>query len=125
MRAHRIGAVSYGLWGVAHVAAGWHVYQLALGVEPGLVQGRLFQDAAFLLLNALVAVAVAAALNWRNSRLGWWLNLTCVSITDVAFLVGLVLPGFVPLPAGLVGPALWLTGLAATTLGLRRHPVTD
>ncbi len=43
-------------------------------VDPGVVQGRLFQNAWNLAVFALVALVVAIMMNWRNSHTGYWIN---------------------------------------------------
>ncbi|MFC4158808.1 hypothetical protein [Chitinimonas lacunae] len=84
------------------------MYQLSLGVEAGMVQGRLQQDAWHLLFAALGAMAVAP-MNWRNSRRAYWINLILVSVVDIGFIALIVLPGYMPTRlAGLPGPLLWL-----------------
>lgn len=125
----RIGAVLYGLWALLHVYAAYGVYRLAQGTE-GMVQHRLEQQAAYLLVIALAVLAVAAIWTWRNRRVGYWINLALVSVADVIFLAVVVLPSDMPLTRGLIGPALWILAVIATTLGVifpgrghRRSPV--
>ncbi len=62
---HRIGAVMYAIWGALHVSAAMTVYQLAESVDPGVVQGRLFQSAWKLLFLGLAEIRVALLFNWR------------------------------------------------------------
>ena len=42
---HKIGAVLYLVWGLLHINAAIATYQLGATLEPGLVQGRVYQDA--------------------------------------------------------------------------------
>ena len=114
----RAGAVFYVVWGVLHIWAAWKISELALAQE-GLVQGRLLQLAAYMLGIAATAIVVAVWLNWRNDRVGYWVNLAVVSFADIAFLLVIVLPGYVPLGRGLIGPALWVVALICTTLAQR------
>ena len=62
--------MTYVLWGLLHLQAARLVCQT---LEPGIVQGRIYQDAWNLLFFALFGIIVAVFLNWKNSRLGYWL----------------------------------------------------
>ena len=91
-----------------------------------MVQGRIYQDAFNLLFFALFGIAVAVMLNWKNSRLGYWLNLIVVSAADIGFIIYLIMPGYVPLVPGGLGPLLWVLALVFSTLGiLRSDPEPD
>ena len=116
----RLGAVTYVLWGLLHIQAARLVFMLGSSLEPGMLQGRIYQDAFNLLFFALFAIAVAVKLNWNNSRLGYWLNLVVVSAADIGFIVYLIVPGYVPLVPGGLGPLLWLLAVIFSTLGIRQ-----
>ena len=112
----KLGAVTYVLWGLLHIQAARLVYVLGQTLEPGIVQARIYQGAWNLLFFALFGIAVAVVLNWKNSRLGYWLNLVVISIADIGFIITILLPGYVPLvPAGL-GPLLWIIAVIFSTL---------
>jgi len=114
----KLGAATYVLWGLLHIQAAWGVYKLGQSLDPGMVQARVFQNAWMLLFFALFGIVVAVIWNWRNSRLGYWLNLVVVSSGDIGFILFVLVPGYVPLvPAGL-GPLLWIVALALSTLGI-------
>ena len=100
----KLGAITYVLWGLLHIEAARRVYMLGQSLDPGMVQGRIFQDAWNLLFFALFGIVVAVIWNWRNSRLGYWLNLVVVSAGDIV-------------PGGL-GPLLWVMALVFSTLGI-------
>jgi hypothetical protein len=122
----RLGAIFFSIWGVFHVYVAWQIYSLAL-TQEGLAQGRTFQLAAYMLTIALFAVVVALWRNWRNDRLGYWLNLVVVSWADAIWVLVVVLPGYVPAARGLIPPAFWLAGalfatLAQTKAGGHRQP---
>jgi hypothetical protein len=121
---HRIGAVMYVIWGVLHVNAALNVYKLGQTLDPGMVQGRVFQGAWNLLIFAIVAIVVAAWLNWRNSRLGYWINLIAITATDIGFIVFVLMPAFVPLWPGLLGPTFWVLGGTFATLGILKEQST-
>ncbi len=114
----KLGAVAYVLWGLLHLQAARLVYMLGQTLEPGIVQGRIYQDAWNLLFFALFGIVVAVLLNWKNSRLGYWLNLVVVSAADIGFIVAVLIPGYVPLVPGGLGPLLWVMALVFSTLGV-------
>ncbi len=114
----KLGAVAYVLWGLLHIQAARFVYVLGQSLEPGIIQGRIYQDAWNLLFFALFGIVVAVTLNWKNSRLGYWLNLIVVSAGDIGFIVTIIVPGYVPLVPGGIGPLLWVVALAFSTLGI-------
>lgn len=116
----KLGAVTYVLWGLLHIQAARLVYMLGQSLEPGMVQGRIYQGAWNLLFFALFGIVVAILLNWKNSRLGYWLNLVVISAADIGFIVAILMPGYVPLIPGGIGPLLWVLALAFSTLGILR-----
>jgi len=113
-----LGAAAYVAWGALHLLAAANAFRFAGAVEPGLVQGRLFQGAAYVAVFAVTAVIVALGFNWRNNRPGYWINLLVVSAADIPFVLFIVLPGHMTGPEALLGPTLWLAGVAFSTLGL-------
>ena len=114
----RIGSVLYVVWGLLHIVAAFKVYALGQTLEQGMLQGRIYQDAWNLLFFALFGIVVAVALNWKNSRLGYWLNLVVVSAADIGFIIAVLIPGYAPLMPGVLGPLLWLIALAFSTFGI-------
>lgn len=114
----RSGAVVYVLWGILHIEAARRVYNLGLSLDPGMVQGRILQNAWNLFFFALFGIVVAIWLNWKNDRLGYWMNLIVVSAGDIGFIVFVLMPGYVPWVPGALGPALWLLAALLSTLGL-------
>jgi len=115
MRCNRFWA-----WLSALGKAARFVYALGQWLEPGIVQGRIYQSAWNLLFFSLFAIAVAIALNWKNSRPGYWLNLTVISFGDIGFIVIVLMPGYIPLFPGIVGAALWILALALSSLGIMK-----
>jgi hypothetical protein len=61
-------------------------------------------------------------LNWRNTRIGYWLNLGVVSADDVGFFYVIVLPGYIRLGEGLLGPVLWVLAVIFSTVGVLANP---
>lgn len=115
---HKIGAVMYFIWGLLHVKAAVSVYQLGNGLGADMVQGRVYQDAWSLLFFALVGMGVAVRLNWHNSRSGYWINLITVSVTDIGFIAFVLIPGYLPIFPGILGPVFWVFGAVFSTIGL-------
>lgn len=115
---HKLGAGMYFIWGLLHLKAAYSVYQLGASLDTGMVQGRVFQDAWSLLFFALVGMIIAVKFNWNNSRLGYWVNLITVSVTDIGFIVFVLMPGYLPIFPGILGPLFWLLGVLFSTIGL-------
>jgi hypothetical protein len=141
--AHRVGAVFYVLWGIVHIYVGaLMLYRLAadggtgvlavtasaVPVEElpqnltGVAAAVLGTHAWNLMVFGAFALVVAVTLNWRNSRIGYWLNLGVVSADDVGFMYAVVLPGYIRLGEGLLGPALWVLAIIFTTIGVLANP---
>ncbi len=119
----RIGTVFYILWGLLHLVAAKKVYLLGHALESGMVQGRIYQDAFYLLFFALFGIVVALTLNWKNSRLGYWLNSVVVSFADIGFIVTILIPAYLPLFPASTGPILWLIALTLTTIGMFKRDI--
>ena len=118
-QATKIGAAMYFIWGLLHLKAAFSVYKLGMSLDAGMVQGRVFQDAWSLLIFALVGIFVAIILNWKNSRLGYWINLITVSVTDIGFIFFVLMPGYIPLFPGVLGPVFWVLAVIFSTIGLK------
>jgi hypothetical protein len=113
----QIGAIFYVAWGLLHLNAAYLVYKLGSRQAAGMVQGRLYQNAWNLAFFAVSVAVVGIAYNWFGSPLGFWLNLILASAGDLGFIFFVVLPGYLPLWPGLLGPALWLLGVTFSALG--------
>jgi hypothetical protein len=66
----------------------------------------------------IFALLVGVLMNWRNSRLGYWLNFGIVGVADVGLFIFLILPGHMALADGSPGPVLWILALIFSTIGL-------
>ena len=115
----RLGALCYAAWGLFHIKVAADIWRLGAG-QHGLVQGRLYQLAAYMLTIAVFVLVVGLWRNWRNDRGGYWLNLCVAGWADSIWVLVVVLPGYVDLVRGLVPPAIFLGGVAFTTLARRR-----
>ena len=116
-----IGAALYTVWGALHLFAASSVYQLAASFDPGMVQGRLYQSAWNLLFFAVFAIVVAVFFNRNNTRTGYWLNLVVVSVTDIGFIAFVLMPGYLPVWPGVLGPIFWVASAVVTTLARRQE----
>ncbi len=114
----KLGSITYVLWGILHIVAARKVYILGQSLDPGMVQGRIFQDAWSLLFFAVFGIVVGIFLNWKNGRLGYWLNLIVVSAGDIGYIVFVLVPGYAPFMPGAIGPILWLLAVIFSTVGL-------
>ena len=110
------GAIWYALWGCLHLYAAVGVYDVGASLEPGMAQGRVFQDGWNLLFFGVTAIAVALIFNIRNSAWGYWINLGVTSLADTGLIFFVLVPGYMPLWPGLAGPLLWVLGWFFTTL---------
>ena len=120
-----IGALFYALWGCLHLQAAYAVYHVGTALEPGMAQGRVFQDAWNLLFFGVTAIAVALTLNIRNSAWGYWINLGVLALADTGLIFFVLIPGYMPLWPGLAGPVLWILGWIFTTLAYLRTTRTQ
>lgn len=140
--ATRLGAACYVLWGVVHVLGGI-VMLLTLEHDGGAAVFRMLATAAptavpdafpgvatavlgfhawnMVWIGGLVTV-VAIGLNWRNRRLGFWLNLVLAGAADLGLVAALLLPGHMRLTDGLPGLVLFLPAAGLTAWGLRAPP---
>lgn len=116
LRLARAGGICYVLWGLWHLRVVADLWQFA-GTQAAPVTTRLEQGAFHILGFALCAIAVGLWLNWRNSRLGYWLNLLAIGWTEIG-LFAIVMPSLPALPASIwVGPVLWALAVALTAAG--------
>ncbi|NOK64411.1 MAG: hypothetical protein GFH27_549445n3 [Chloroflexi bacterium AL-W] len=123
---HKLGAIAYVLWGLWHIPVVIRLWtQGTRLVEPAGVGLRLQQGAFHILFFVLCAIIIGMWLNWRNSRLGYWLSLFTISWTELGLFILFMIPGLFPwLPTVWIGPTLWLLAVVCTTLGQRYQPVT-
>ncbi len=124
MKFAKIGAGFYVLWGLVHLQAAYQEFVLAAGVSPGLEHGKLNQEAWDLLFFALAAILIALIYNWKNNRMGFWLNLVLVSAADLGFIIYVLIPGYVTFFPGIIGPVFWIAGAVFTAIGLRTKPAS-
>ena len=103
-----LGTICYLVWGVLHIQAGIGVVHLGENLhEHAMVQGRIYQDAWTLLFAAAVVMTAALLSVWRAWKTCFWLNLGLASVTDIGFIVFILVPGYAPLWPGIEGPLAW------------------
>jgi len=119
MKFAKIGAVFYIIWGLLHIIAAFQGFQLGASLEPGLVRGKINQGAWDLLFVSLAGISIAVIYIWKNNTLGYWLNLLLVSIADIGFIVFVLLPGYIDIFPGILGPIFWILAVIFSTLGIR------
>jgi hypothetical protein len=112
--AAKFGAVLYVCWGLLHFTAAYGVFKLAQNSPATMAQGRLMQTAFYLATLAAAAIIFAITLNWRNDRLGFWVNAVMVGLADIPFILFVLIPGYAPWWPGLLGPILWIAALFCT-----------
>jgi hypothetical protein len=115
------GAACYALWGCLHLSAAHSVYLVGTSMNPGMAQGRVFQDAWNLLFFGLTAIGVALTLNIRNNKWGYWINLGVLALADTGLIFFVLVPGYMPLWPGVAGPVLWILGFSFTTLAYLQY----
>lgn len=135
--AARTGAVAYALWGLVHLIGGalqlltlrragggglTAMIATARSLDPG-TQDVPAAAAAFMGMGAFnlawigaFVLVVAVTLNWRNSRLGYWVNLAVVGATDLGMAVALLVPGYIAWSDALIGLSLFAVALVSSTI---------
>ena len=83
---HRLGATFYVIWGVLHVNAAYMLYQMGAAMDPSVLEARISQAAWHLLFFGVVAIVVGVRMNWRNSALGYLINMVILSVVDLGFI---------------------------------------
>ena len=138
-RMHKIGAVFFALWGVFHIGisvfaliavigGGGAAFLELLGAEsPPLLaisSAVMAQHLWNLTWIGALVLFVAIKYNWRNSREGYWLNLTVASAAELGSVVALIAPGHIPLLENLGAPIIWALAVIFATIGFLREPTT-
>lgn len=99
------------------------VYTLGLR-QTGIVEGRLYQDATFILAFAFLAIATSYY-NAKNNKYALWVNTIGTTVSDLPFVIFLVLPGLVPPPTNFLGPVLWVSAISVSMLAYKLRPKED
>lgn len=136
--AARTAAVFYAVWGLVHVlGAGMQLSRLGSAGGSGLAamlasatptdaasQAVSAPAAAFMGMGAfnllwigLLVTVIAVTLNWRNSELGFWLNMALVGLTDLGLLNYMLLSQIMAWSDGALGLVLFIVALGFSIAG--------
>lgn len=137
LKPHKIGATFYILWGIMHIAMGVMLlvklhsenitgYLSMMGTSvneqqatmPEIVRGIFGQNAWNLIWFGMFAVYVAIKFNWKNNRMGYWCNLAVVSLSDIGFVMMILIPGYMRTAEAFLGPLLWGLAVFFSTWGI-------
>lgn len=120
----KTGAVFYVLWGILHTLAAFLVIEPAAGgLSQGIATARIYQNSVFMAMAGIAAIWIAYQFNWKNDTFGYWFNLFIVAVSDLGFIILVLIPGYEPPPAGLIGPTLWVIALAFSTVGILKKDI--
>lgn len=117
----KIGSFLYVIWGLLHIQAAYDAFLLGTSINPGEIQGKINQDAWNLLFFALFSIAIGIKYNWKNSKLGYWLNLVMVSATDIGFIIFVLVPGYVAIFPAILGPVFWGSAAIFSSMGILKE----
>lgn len=120
---HRIGAAFYVIWGVLHLNAANMVYQMSVSLDPGVLEARVLQAAYHLVFFGVIAIAVGIRWNWRNSAMGYWINIVNLTVVDLGFVFIVFLP-HLPFWPAVLGPLFWVLAAIFSTVGYIKEPRT-
>ena len=56
--------------------------------------------------------------------MGYWINLITVSATDIGFIWFILVPGYLSLWPGVLGPVFWVLGAIFATIGFLKEEKT-
>lgn len=118
--AARLGSLFWVLWGAVHLNAARGLMKLGQHAPLGaMIQARIYQDAA------IVIIVIALTMNWRNSAVGYWINLGLAFFLDLPFVLFVLDPGFAPLWPGLQGPIAFAVAATFSGVALVTRPKSD
>ncbi len=140
---HKIGSIFYVLWGILHIVVGLIPVitflrggprEMLTAIEgmqnvPAVIEEPLRQASYFIAQHyfnlaavGILAIIIAVALNWRNQPLGFWTNLVILGMVDLSFVLGEMVPGYMPVEIGIIGPILYVLGAVFTGVALVQKP---
>jgi hypothetical protein len=121
---HRVGATFYVIWGLLHLYAANGLYQMGVSMEPSILEARIVQGAWHLLFFGVIAIVVGVRWNWRNSAIGYWINIVTLSVVDLGFIFIVFLPHLSFNSPAILGPLFWVLAAIFSTFGYLREPRT-
>ncbi len=136
----RIGAVFFAMWGLLHIIGGMALLralsqegseafllqvgsaadEAALGAVPAnTVSSAILSYHAYnLAWMGLLALLVAIFANWKNSLMGYLVNVFLIGAVDLGLYVYLLNPAFMKWSDGGIGISLFFLGLGCSTIGI-------
>ncbi len=120
---HRIGATFYVIWGLLHINAAYGLYLLGASMTPTIIEARIVQGAWHLLFFGVIAIVVGIRWNWRNSAMGYWINIVTLSVVDLGFIFIVFIP-YLPFIPAVLGPLFWVLAAIFSTVGYLREERT-
>jgi len=108
---------------VLHVNAAYMLYQMGAAMDPSVLEARISQAAWHLLFFGVVAIVVGVRMNWRNSALGYLINMVTLSVVDLGFILIVFIP-HLPLWPAILGPLFWALAVVFSTIGYLKEPRT-
>ena len=122
--AARIGAALYVLWGLFTCSRRLRSINFPKARREWCRAG-CSRTPLYLLFFAVSGIAIAVTLNWRNDRLGYWMNGILIAVADIPFVLFVLVPGLMPWWPGLLGPLLWIAALLFTSVGRFGFPPSE
>lgn len=135
-RLAKSGAIAFALWGLLHIAGGLAILFTTLtggagagfafyghdGTPlPAATGGILGYFAYFLVLSGGTALAIAIAMNWRNSETGLALNTGLVLAVEIGLIAFLLIPGHLDLADAWPGLVLFILGATLGGVACRKE----
>ncbi len=81
------------------------------------------QAAYHLAFFGIIAVAIGIRWNWRNSAMGYWINIVMLAVVDLGFVFIVFLP-HLPFWPAVLGPLFWVLAAIFSTVGYIKEPRT-
>jgi hypothetical protein len=135
VRMVKAGAVALVLWGVLHIFFGMYAlvslwtdgsaamvgifgtgYAGTIGDPGALVTNVIAQHSANLAILGVFGIVLGRMI-WQGRRLALWLSVLVLGAADAAFIVALLIPGYISLQDGLMGPMLFVASTALAAWG--------
>ncbi len=111
------------IWGVLHLNAANMLQQMSASLDPGVLEARVVQAAYHLAFFGIIAVAIGIRWNWRNSAMGYWINIVMLAVVDLGFVFIVFLP-HLPFWPAVLGPLFWVLAAIFSTVGYIKEPRT-
>jgi hypothetical protein len=123
-----MGAALFMLWGAVHViggimvfVTGFATYQNSVGPFPEVANRVLAYFSHLVAVIGAVVLAIGWYSNRRNSPQGLALNTALVGLTDLGFVLHLVVPGHVSFAEASIGIILFAAALVPAAMACRSN----